>query len=360
MRQWSEDKKLIIAYHLVSFYNQRARNNISRLGYKPRQVFGLSGDELTEIGFKPGEIFNIRKNYRELAGEEIDRIERNQIQLIFLEDKLYPPLLANIYDPPPYLYVLGDPETLQQRSLSVVGSRRATSYGYIVLNKILSPMVRAGIVIVSGMAYGIDSAAHKIALAGDGRTIGVNPGGLLHLYPKGNQALIREITRQGCVISEFPLNLIPRPFYFPVRNRIISGLSKCVLIAEATFKSGSLITASLALDQNREVLAIPGRIDSPQSQGCNFLIQQGAKLISGAEDILPEYGIDPLNNRKKLPPFSKIEQKILDLMDSNSVKSIDYFVERLDISTSEIISTLIGLRLKNVVYEEKGGYIKVP
>jgi DNA processing protein len=356
MKPWSEDKKSIIAYHLISFYNQRARSNIIRLGHRPGKIFELSRNELLQLGFRSREIHNLRENRDKIVSEEISRIENHNIQLVFQEDPLYPPLLANIYDPPPYLYVLGDPQTLVKDSLSVVGSRKATSYGYIVLDKILSPVIQAGIVVTSGMAYGIDSAAHKIAITKKGRTIGVNPGGLLHLYPKGKRSLIEEIIQNGCVISEFPLDLVPRPFYFPVRNRIISGLSKCVLVAEATFKSGSLITARLALDQNRDVLTIPGRIDSPQSQGCNFLIQQGAKLISGAGDVLSEYGIDEQDTGEKLPPLTKAEKKILDLMETNSVKSIDHFVERLDISTSEIISTLIGLRLKNLVYEEEGGY----
>ena len=358
MSGWPEEKRLTIAFQLISFYNQKAKINVLNQGYKPHQVFNLNNEELYQLGFKKKEVLNFRGNYKNIADEEIEKIEHQGIKVIFKEDALYPPLLANIYDPPAFLYVTGDPEVLLKNSLSVVGSRKATSYGYIALKKILSEIVEAGIVIVSGMAYGIDSAAHKIALTNGGKTIGVNPGGLFNLYPGGNRALINEIRQNGCIISEFPLNLIPRPFFFPVRNRIISGLSKCVLIAEATFKSGSLITARLALDQNRDVLSIPGRIDSPQSQGTNYLLQQGAKLISCANDILCEYGIDPKQKNKKTLMLSKIEHKILDLMDSNSVKSIDYFVERLNISTSEIISTLVGLRLKDAVYEEEGGYKK--
>jgi DNA processing protein len=155
------------------------------------------------------------------------------------------------------------------------------------------------------------------------------------------------------------MDAIPRPFLFPVRNRIISGLSKGVLIAEATLKSGSLITAKLALDQNRDVFAVPGNIDAPLSKGPNYLIQQGAKPVTASTDILTEYGLRINHKREAFPHLSLKEKKILDLMEENELKGIDYFVERLDFSTAEIIAIIMGLVLKNLIIEEAGLYKKI-
>jgi DNA processing protein len=202
--------------------------------------------------------------------------------------------------------------------------------------------------------------AHKIAIREKGKTIGVNAGGLLHLYPPGNIGLIEKIRETGCIISEFALDVVPRPFYFPIRNRIIAGISKSVLVVEAAMKSGSLITARLGLEQNKDIFAIPGRIDSPVSTGTNYLIQQGAKPITSPQDILDEYGIrlERKINTEKCK-ISKKEQKILDLIDTNELKGIDYFAEHVDESISEIISLLMGLILKNIVIEEAGGYKRI-
>jgi DNA processing protein len=355
-----ESKRRRIAFQLITARNQKARRNLIKKNINADQLPLLNRSELKAFGFHDDEIDNIKNNYIQTGEEEIQKAQKNNIDIIFKEDEFYPPLLSEIYEPPDFLYVVGDKTLLKADKLAVVGSRRGGSYGWNCLNRILPDICDAGLVIVSGMAYGIDSISHKIALREDGKTIGVNAGGLLHLYPAGNRGLIDKIIEKGCVISEFALDIIPRPFYFPIRNRVIAGISKAILVVEAALKSGSLITTRLGLEQNRDILAIPGNIDSPLSKGTNYLIQQGARLVTASQDILDEFGIDSKKAKDiEKFDFSKKEQKILDLMADGQLKSVDYFVETMDYSVSETISLLMGLILKNVVIEEGGGYKRI-
>jgi len=359
MERIEDKKKFRIAFNLSTYSNRRLQIQVRQNHAIEPSLLECKPESLRAMGFTCDRIARLAK-YRDTAEEELQRARERNIRLIFREQPEYPALLREIYDPPDYLYVLGDASTLQKKSLSVVGARKASRYGLAVLERILAPVVRAGLVITSGMAYGIDALAHKVALQNGGLTVGVNPGGLLNLYPRGNHRLLSTISRQGCIISEFPLRTVPRPFYFPVRNRIISGLSRALLVGEATRKSGSLITAGFALDQDRDVFAIPGRIDRPTSQGTNQLIQSGAKPILRARDILEEYQLQvPPPPLKAREPLSATEKKLLDLTASNGVKGIDYFVERSQLPVPVVISTLVELRLKGLVKEEQGGYIKI-
>jgi DNA processing protein len=350
-----------IAFALFTNRNQKARRRALRKNIGPGHLVQCSSTELKILAFSDEEARAIKTGYTTTAEAEVEKTHQNDVEIVFKEDEYYPPLLSEIYDPPDFIYVKGNKEILKTEKIAVVGSRRGSSYGWWCLNKILPDLCEAGLTIVSGMAYGIDSMAHKVTLKQRGNTIGVNAGGLLHLYPAGNIGLIRQIIENGCVISEFALDIIPRPFYFPIRNRIIAGISKAIMVAEAALRSGSLITARLGLEQNRDIFALPGRIDSPISQGTNYLIQQGAKLIVCSKDILDEYGIEPAKEtRVDTIEFSKREKQILELMEDNEVKGIDSFVEKLDeFSVSSIISLLMGLILKNVVVEESGGYKRV-
>lgn len=348
-----------IAHELITARNQKARRNVLKTNISASQLPGLHPSELKTLGFKPDEIDTIKHKYMETAEAEAQKARENNIAIIFNEDDLYPPLLSEIYQPPDFIYALGDPTLLQDAKLAVVGARRASRYGFNCIRRLLPELCEAGLAIVSGMAYGIDSAAHQTALEHDGKTIGVNAGGLLHLYPVGNKGMIDQIAQKGCIISEFALDIAPRPFYFPIRNRIIAGISKAVLVVEAAMKSGSLITARLGLEQNRDILAIPGNIDSPVSQGTNFLIRQGAKPVLSTADILEEFGLEAAAGKNAPEDFSPKEQKILDTMPGNEVKSIDHFVEELEFSVPETISLMMGLILKNVVIEESGGYKRI-
>ncbi len=349
-----------IAFQLITARNQKARRRLFKKNITTDQLPHLNRRELEIFGFQPDEVDTIKNNYLDAAEDEVKKARENNVEILFQENEFYPPLLAEIYEPPDFIYVLGDKKLLREDKLAVVGSRKGSAYGWNCLERILPGVCAAGLAVVSGMAYGIDSMAHKITLREKGKTIGVNAGGLLHLYPAGNRGVIDKILEHGCVISEFALDIVPRPFYFPIRNRIIAGISKAILVVEAALKSGSLITARLGLDQNRDILAIPGNIDSPISKGTNYLIRQGARLVTGSADILEEFGLElPGGPDASLQDFSQKEQKILDIMTGNEVNSVDYFVDKLEYSVSETISILMGLILKNVVIEEAGGYKRI-
>jgi len=349
-----------IAFGLISSREPKARRKLMRTSIDAVHLPLCSINELKLLNFLDPEIQLIKNYYRETGEEELEKSKKNNVDIIFREDECYPPLLSEIDDPPDFIYSMGNKEILKKTKIAVVGSRKASSYGWNCLNAILPQLCEVGLAVVSGMAYGIDSMAHKVALREEGSTIGVNAGGLLHLYPAGNIALVRQVIEKGCVISEFSLDTIPRPFYFPIRNRIIAGVSKGILVVEAALKSGSLITARLGLEQNRDIFAIPGRIDSPISEGTNYLIQQGAKLVASPRDILPEFGIilaKPTKDEKFA--FSQDEEAILAVMADNDIKTVDYFVEKLDYPVSMIISLLMGLILKNIIIEESGGYRRI-
>jgi len=232
-----------------------------------------------------------KKNLLQQAQEEIGRAADKNITLLSFDDPLYPFLLKNIHDPPPVLYVLGNPKYLSCRGIGMVGSRSATSYGKSISHKMATSLALEGFTIISGMALGIDTAAHKGALAAQGNTIAVLGCGLDIIYPQANQGLYKEIATRGAVVSEYPLGTLPDNFRFPARNRIISGLSLGIVVVEAANKSGSLITARHALEQGREVFAVPGRIDSVKSAGSHNLLKQGAKLVHSINDIVEEFSL---------------------------------------------------------------------
>ncbi|MFD4927983.1 DNA-processing protein DprA [Peribacillus butanolivorans] len=222
--------------------------------------------------------------------KKVKQYEYNQIKCLTMFDEDYPFLLKQIFDPPWVLYFKGDKQLLEKKStLGVVGTRKPTWYGLEALKTILPPLVQKNFVIISGVAAGIDAAAHKVTLDEGGNTIGVLGGGLLQIYPKSNISLAREISNKGLLLSETPPAMRAEPWMFPLRNRIISGLSKGVFVVEAKEKSGSLITAQAALEHGREVFALPGNVSSPESLGANQLIQDGAKLVLSSLQIEEEF-----------------------------------------------------------------------
>ncbi|MDM5358001.1 DNA-processing protein DprA [Peribacillus sp. ACCC06369] len=222
--------------------------------------------------------------------DKLKLYEDSQIHCLTIFDDDYPFLLKQIFDPPWVLYFKGDKKLLARRNtLGVVGTRKPTSYGLGALKTILLPLVKKEFVIISGVAAGIDAESHKITLEEGGDTIGVLGGGLLQIYPKSNISLAEEISDRGLLISETPPEMIAKPWMFPLRNRIISGLSQGVFVVEAKEKSGSLITAQAALEHGREVFALPGNVTSPESLGTNQLIQDGAKLVLSSKQIEEEF-----------------------------------------------------------------------
>ncbi len=288
---------------------------------------------------------------------ELDLIGKLGVGIVTAADEDYPPQLSEIYDPPVLLYVRGKLAPADRLSLAVVGSRRASHYGLQAAFNLSHQLVSRGITVVSGLARGVDSRAHRGALSGKGRTIAVLGSGLAHIYPPENAELADRIATSGAVVSEFPLTARPEKGNFPVRNRVISGLSLGVLVVEAAERSGALITARLALDQNRLVMAVPGRIDSFSARGTNRLIQEGAKMVSGVEDILEEFAyLFPAATRPGPPAnLSGDEKKIFDLL-SEEEKQIEQLIEESGLAPARAASVLLGLELRRLVRQLPGKY----
>jgi len=255
----------------------------------PSFIFNAAVSKLTEVNGITKKMASNINNFRDWdkINHDLEFLNKNGINIVTYQDEYYPAKLINIYDRPPFLYVQGS-LIKDDINIAIVGSRIASTYGKYTTEKISRELAGKGLTIVSGLARGIDSAAHRGALFAGGRTIAVLGSGLDVVYPPENKKLFADIIQTGAVISEFPPGTPPRSANFPSRNRIISGISYGVLVVEAGEKSGSLITARLALEQGREVFAVPGSIDASNSRGTNKLIKQGAKLIENADDIVEE------------------------------------------------------------------------
>lgn len=286
--------------------------------------------------------------------------------LLFIDDR-YPAPLREIADPPPILYINGEIECLASSQIAMVGSRNPTPTGQETAFAFAQTLAYAGLTITSGMALGIDAASHRGALAAKGATIAVLGTGIDVIYPLGHQSLAAEITEKGALISELPLGSPPAAKHFPLRNRIVSGLSLGTLVVEATARSGSLITARLAAEQGREVFAIPGSIHSPTAHGCHVLLRNGAKLVETSTDILEEITLfQPLftsNSQKTLynNPKNQLEEdqrKLLECVGFEAT-SIDTLVARTGLDVEHIASTLMILELAGQIISTSTGYSRV-
>ncbi len=276
--------------------------------------------------------------------------------LLALGDEDYPQMLLQIPDPPTVLYAIGALTLLNRPAIAVVGSRNATRQGELDAHEFARVLSEAGFVIVSGLALGIDSAAHRGGLDGPSASIAVVGTGLDRIYPAGNRDLAHQLAHSGALVSEYPLATAPVAANFPRRNRIISGLSRGVLVVEAAPRSGSLTTARLALEQGREVLAIPGSIHSPLSKGCHALIKQGAKLVESAEDVLAELG-----SRPPVPPAhdetgepARSDHPLVQAL-AHAPASVDALSQRTGIQASELAAQLTRLELEGRVERLPGG-----
>ncbi|MCF6147348.1 MAG: DNA-protecting protein DprA [Candidatus Kuenenia sp.] len=295
--------------------------------------------------------------------QEIDLAEKNNIQIIPYTSAEYPQHLKNIYDPPLILYVKGSLMETDVIALAIVGARRCTYYGLSQAERFARQLAQKGFCIISGMARGIDTAAHRGAISSTGRTIAVLGCGLGSVYPKDNTALSEKIIQHGALISEFPINTPPDYRNFPPRNRLISGLSLGVVVIESTLKSGSLITAQWALEQGKEVFALPGNVDSLYSRGTNKLIKEGAKLTEDVTDIIQELGpvADTLCSPSEIPSttdprnllLNSHEKKIFSLL-SSSPLYIDEIIQSTKLPTSIVSSTLMILEIKKLVKQLSG------
>jgi len=301
---------------------------------------------------------------------ELDQANQKGYKIITLADSWYPPLLKEIPDPPPFLYVSGTLDG-SSKNIAVVGSRNPTAYGISTTQKLCADLAANDITIISGMAVGIDTAAHQGALAGKGRTVAVLGSGFNKIYPSQNLNLFKRISEEGAVISEFALNIEPAAHHFPIRNRIISGMSMGTVVVEATRKSGSLITARLAAEQNREVFAVPGSIQSFKSTGTHALIKQGAKLVENAQDVIeelvayldmgplgmPEEGVQnhSAQTQLSLPPEELAVYHNL----SPYPEHIDAIIRKTQIESGKLLSLLLQLELKGIVQQLPGKYFSL-
>jgi DNA processing protein len=281
---------------------------------------------------------------------EMEKLERQKVNALICDDPNYPSRLREIYDYPPVLYVRGSLPAEDEPCLAIVGTRRPTVYGRQVTEEIAADLAGSGIMIISGLARGIDSVAHRAALDAGGKTVAVFGSGLDIVYPGENAKLAQAIIEHGALVSEYPLGVKPRAENFPLRNRIMSGLSLGVLVVEAGERSGALITAQQAVEQNREVFAIPGSILSPASQGTNRLIQEGAKLVRNYTDILQELNLTIVVQQaeiKQFSPANEAESAILKQL-SSEPNHIDEICRRSGLTMPEVSSTLAMLELRGI------------
>ena len=353
----------------------RARRLVEHFG-SVEAVFRASLTELEAVGLLAVSAQSIGTGKSlELAQEELGKATAASVSLLSLDDPRYPPRLREIYDPPLVLYIRGSAEVLSHPSIAVVGTRHPTPYGSGMAERLAIDLSAHGLIILSGMARGVDTAAHRGAIAAKGKTVAVFGTGVDVLYPKENTRLAEQILALGgALISEFPLGTFAAPQNFPIRNRIISGMSMGVLVVEAAEYSGTRITARCALEQNRDVFAVPGNVTNKNSWGPNTLIKQGAKLVATWEDVweeLPEnirLTITPAaSNESPGPssaslfpeadnPLSPHERKIFALLKADEATHIDEIVERLeaDMSSSEIFAALFELELSGKVRQMPG------
>ncbi|HUX08351.1 MAG TPA: DNA-processing protein DprA [Acidobacteriota bacterium] len=303
---------------------------------------------------------------REAAEREAEILEREGIGLVSFESEDYPHLLKEISDPPPVLYCRGRLDLAEKPAVAMVGSRQSTAYGEQVAQRLAGDLAARGVAVVSGMARGIDQKAHIGALEAGGRTIAVIGSGLGNIYPPRSEKLVEAIAESGAVISEFPFDTPPSKGTFPQRNRIISGLCHATVVVEAGERSGALITARFALEQNRELLAVPGPISGRMSIATNYMIKKGAKLVQRVDDIIDEL---PAEARRALmqptdkgppPELNDAEAQVLELLSVDTPQHIDIIARLAGMATGDLSLTLLSLEMKSLVRQLPGAeYVRI-
>ena len=341
----------------------------------PEGIFRASLTELESCRLPsvPARAIQSRQAHKD-AEEELARVRTVGCMLLNWDEPEYPQRLLEIYDPPPLLYVRGDVSVLNKYSISMVGTRRPTPYGNQVAERLGRDLAERGLTVVSGMARGIDSSAHSGACrASHGATVGVLGTGVDIIYPKENRKLFGEVEKRGALISEFPLGSHPAPENFPVRNRVVAGMSLGVVVVQGAQYSGSLITARLGMEFGREVYGVPGNITADVSFAPNQLIKQGAKLVTSWEDVIEEL---PTEVRAELFPvetstrqeraslfaeaFTPLEKKVFGLLAEDEAVHVDELVEKSELTSSEVLATLCEMEMKGIVRQLPGKqFIKV-
>lgn len=323
------------------------------------EAWTASQADLRAIGLSERAAAAIAEARRGIEPErEFERVREAGVDVLTIDDERYPRLLRETAGAPALLYVRGTLLPADELAIAMVGTRKATPYGADMARRFALDLARAEVTIVSGLALGIDTVAHHAALDGGGRTIAVLGSGVDVIYPSRNRKLAERLINEGALVSEYPLGTKPDARNFPARNRIISGLSRGVLVVEAPRKSGALITAEFAADQGRDVYAVPGSARSPASAGCHQLIREGATLVTSAQDILDELAVDAVRaavqTRLELPE-SDAERKLYELIGADP-RHVDELCSESGIAIQETSGVLLALELKGLVRQQGAGY----
>jgi len=358
-----------LALQLTPGLGARLTGKLLRKFGSPEEVFRASLTELEacRLPAAAAQAVHSRDAFRE-AEKELAEVRRLGCRLVHWEETEYPKRLLEIYDPPPLLYVRGDVAVLGRHAMAMVGTRRPTPYGNQITERLAKDLAERGLVIVSGLARGIDSSAHRGACAASrGATVGVLGCGIDVVYPKENRKLFAEVEKRGAIISEFPLGAYPAPENFPVRNRIVAGMALGAVIVQGAQYSGSLITARLAMEFGREVFGVPGNVTEGASFAPNQIIKQGAKLVTGWEDVVEElpteiraelFPVDATTAAERASLFeaalSATEKKLYELIRVEEAVHVDELVERTGLSSSETLASLCEMEMRGVIRQMPG------
>ena len=363
-------------YHLPEIGLPRLSSLLAAFDNKPLKLLKAAPAQLKNAGVGESALeaiqqFQVSGKHvplvRQRVDADLDWLARSpDHRILSLDSPAYPPLLRQIPDPPPLLYLAGQTACLQQPVLAMVGSRKPSAGGRRLARRFAGQLAEAGFTISSGLAYGIDRESHVGALQVGGLTVAVLGSGLERIYPERHHSLADEIRQTGLLMSEFPLQAEPLNWHFPRRNRIVTGLSLGVLVVEAALRSGSLVSASCAMDQGREVFAVPGNIDNPQVRGCHHLLKQGARLVEVLDDVLEELGTygsprpapgrgsDPSGHA--LPDLNREEQKVLSALGYDSL-GLEQLQQETGLQIDALTAALTGLELAGVVQREAGLFV---
>lgn len=358
------EREACIVLNMIPGIGYMKYSALCRFFGSPADVYGKSAEDLEEVsGIGPQLAEKISSfDWEGELKRETELCDRAGVRILTLLDEAYPEVLRNLYDPPLCLYVRGTLPAFPDNAVAVVGSRRMSSYGEMMTKHIAAGAVKSGYTVVSGLAAGVDTIAHWAAIDNGGLTVAVLGGGLMRLHPQENTILARRIVEKGgAVISEFPMNFPVSRTSFPRRNRIVAGLCNATIVTEAGLESGALITARLALENGRDVFAVPGRADNPQAKGCHQLIREGAVLIEGFEDVLTalNVGLLPLfpangeirDNAPEYSPHSVTdlspdEQRVLDCFSGKEDLSMEELAARSGLTIGTLLSVLMRLEMK--------------
>jgi DNA processing protein len=358
-----------LALRLTPGLGARLAGKLLRQFGAPEEIFRVSLTELEacQLPAAVAQAVFSRAAFRD-AEKELAEIRKAGCRLLHWNETEYPKRLLEIYDPPPLLYVRGDVQVLNHYSISIVGTRRPTPYGNQIAERLARDLAERGLIIVSGLARGIDSSAHRGACAASrGGTVGVLGSGIDVLYPKPTRKFVEEFEKRGAIITEFPVGAYPAPENFPVRNRIVAGMALGVVVAQGAQYSGSLITSRLAMEFGREVYGVPGNITEPVSFAPNQLIKQGAKLVTGWEDVVEElpteiraelFPVDATTQEERASLFeqnlSPTEKRLFALIRIEEPIHVDELVESTGLSSSETLAALCEMEMRGVIRQMPG------